>query len=76
MITEAQARFALRRKGLRLSQRNSGYTILDADLNIASGLESDGTPTELTLQQVADWTAGSSGEHRSGDREPEAQSRS
>ncbi len=57
MITEAQARFALRRRGFRLSQRNSGYTILDADLNIASGIESDGSPKELTLQQVADWTA-------------------
>jgi hypothetical protein len=53
MITEAQARFALRRKGYRLSQRNSGYTILDSDLKIASGVGSDGTPRELTLQEVA-----------------------
>ena len=65
MITEAQARFALRRKGYRLSQRNSGYTILDSDLNIASGVGSDGTPRELTLQEVADWTAS----EQNGDRQ-------
>ena len=75
MITEAQARFALRRRGFRLSQRNSGYTILDADLNIASGVESDGTPRELTLQQVADWTAETTGErHRDEVKATEPQS--
>jgi len=60
MITEAQARFVLRRMGFRLSQRNSGYTILDAEHRIASGMAEDGAPRELTLQEVADWTAAAS----------------
>ena len=60
MITEAQARFVLRRMGFRLSQRNSGYTILDAEHRIASGTADDGAPRELTLQEVADWTAAAS----------------
>ena len=64
MITEAQARFVLRRMGFRLSQRNSGYTILDGDHRIASGLDEDGAPRELTLQEVADWTAAASSAER------------
>jgi hypothetical protein len=67
MVTEAQARFVLRRMGFRLSQRNGGYTILDADHQIVSGFDADGHPNELTLQQVADWTAAESG----GDRRPD-----
>ncbi len=74
MVTEAQARFALRRRGFRLSQRNGGYTILDTDLKIASGYAADGNPKELTLQQVADWTAAeSSGEHRDLDLQADSQ---
>ena len=76
MITEAQARFALRRMGLRLSQHNSGYTILDADLNIASGMGSDGKPRELSLQQVADWTAAETSGERHADALRPAEKRS
>lgn len=68
MVTEAQARFVLRRMGFRLSQRNGGYTILNADHQIASGVDVDGQPNELTLQQVADWTAKeSSGDRQAGE---------
>lgn len=76
MITEAQARFALRRRGFRLSQRNSGYTILDSDLRIASGIGTDGNPRELTLQEVADWTAAEPTAESQGDGAKGAEARS
>jgi hypothetical protein len=54
MLSESEARSALRRMGYRLSQFNSGYMILDAGHNYV-GIAEDGRHREMTLGEVAEW---------------------
>jgi hypothetical protein len=59
MLSESEARSALRRMGYRLSQFNSGYMILDAGHNYV-GVTENGRHREMTLGEVAEWIAAES----------------
>jgi hypothetical protein len=56
MLTESEARVALKRLGYRLSQYNRGYKVLDAEHNYVGPVG-----REMTLEEIFEWIKGQSG---------------
>jgi hypothetical protein len=56
MLTESEARVALKRMGYRLSQYNQGYKVLDAEHRYVGPVG-----REMSLEEISDWIKAQSG---------------